>query len=252
MGNESVVTACVIVIGNEVLSGRTPDANVAFLGTALNEVGIRLAEARIVADDRDAIVGAVNACRGAFGYVFTTGGIGPTHDDITSACVAEAFGVRMERRPEALRLLQQQYRPADLNDARLKMADIPEGAKLIDNPVSHAPGYRIGNVFVLPGVPSIMRAMFDGLRGELKGGAPLLSHTIAAFTTEGSIAARLADIQARHEGVEIGSYPFVRDGRLGTSLVMRTTDTGALERVAREVRTAIEALGAEAIEDSTD
>lgn len=249
MSDPPTVTACVIIIGNEILSGRTRDSNLAFLAAALNEEGVRVMEARVVADDRDAIIAAVNACRTAYDYVFTTGGIGPTHDDITSACIADAFGVRLERRPEAVRLLQQ-YAPGNLNEARLKMADVPEGADLLDNPVSRAPGFRLGNVFVLPGVPRIMQAMVDGIRPLLRGGQPMRSATIGAFLTESAVAAGLAAIQDAHDAVEIGSYPFVRDGRFGTSLVVRATDPAALDRAAASVRALVRSLGADPIEDA--
>ncbi len=163
------VTAAVIVIGNEILSGRTHDANLPYLARSLNTVGIRVMEARVIADDEGAIVSAVNACRAAYDHVFTTGGIGPTHDDITSAAVARAFNVALVRDPQAVSLLTHHYAAADLNEARLKMAEVPEGASLIDNPVSAAPGFRIDNVWVLPGVPRILQAMVDGLTAGLQG-----------------------------------------------------------------------------------
>lgn len=249
MTNGKAVTAAVIIIGNEVLSGRTVDANLPFLARALNDLGVRVREARIIPDDEAIIAATVNACRHAFDYVLTTGGIGPTHDDITAASIARAFEVPIECNPQALQALRQHYQPGELNEARRKMADIPAGATLIDNPVSKAPGFQIGNVFVLPGVPAIMRAMFDGIRGRLSGGAPVLSHAIAAYATEGAIASELAQIQARHPDVDIGSYPFVRAGRIGVSLVARTPDRDALARVAEEIRALIQALGETPIED---
>jgi molybdenum cofactor synthesis domain-containing protein len=244
-----VVTACVIIIGDEVLSGRTQDLNLAFLARALNEVGIRVAEARVIPDIEEAIVETLNTCRVRFDYVFTTGGIGPTHDDITAASVAAAFGVPLHRDPDAVRRLERQYAPADRNAARLRMADMPKGAILIDNPVSGAPGFQMENVFVLPGVPRIMQAMFDELRGRLVGGDPVQSRSVAAFTTEGSVAVPLAALQARHEQVKIGSYPFVRDGRLGTSLVLRATDPTALDQATEEVIDLIRSIGVEPIEE---
>jgi molybdenum cofactor synthesis domain-containing protein len=243
------VTACVIIIGNEVLSGRTADANLAYLGKGLNDLGIRLMEARIVRDDEDAIVDAVDACRGAFDYVFTTGGIGPTHDDITAACIAKAFGVRLVRNADAMALLARQYTPEDFNEARRKMADIPEGAALLDNPVSKAPGFQIGNVFVLPGVPMIMRAMFEGFRHRLVGGEPWRSRSVVAFTTEGSLASGLGAVQEQHPGVEIGSYPFLRSGRLGVNLVLRAIDRAALDAATDAVKTLVTGMGVEAIEE---
>jgi molybdenum cofactor synthesis domain-containing protein len=249
MGEPAAVTAAVIIIGNEVLSGRTVDANLSFIAKALNEVGVRVREARIIPDDETVIVSTVNACRQAFDYVLTTGGIGPTHDDITSASIAKAFGVPLERNPQAMRALEQHYQPGEFNEARRKMADIPEGASLIANPVSTAPGFQIGNVFVLPGVPMIMRAMFDGIRPRLRGGEPVLSRSIAAYTTEGAIAAGLGRIQAAHGDVEIGSYPFVRSGRFGVSLVARGTSGESLDAVAAEIKALIRAVGETPIED---
>ena len=242
-------TAAVIVIGNEVLSGRTQDCNLVFLAGRLAALGIPVAEARIIRDEEAAIVAAVDTCRAKYTYVFTTGGIGPTHDDITSAAIARAFGVPLLRDPRAVRLLQQQYAADQLNEARLKMANIPQGADLLDNPVSRAPGFRLGNVFVLPGVPAIMRAMFDGLAPTLKGGPPVIARTISAFTTEGAIALPLGEIQAEHPAVEIGSYPFVRAGRLGVSLVVRATDRAAVAQVAQAVSAMIAQAGAEPIEE---
>lgn len=250
MSGREPVTAAVILIGNEVLSGRTRDANLGYLAAELDVLGIRLKEARVIADDVAAIVEAVNACRSRYDYVFTTGGIGPTHDDITAAAIAAAFAVPLCRDARALALLRRQYAPQDLNTARLKMADIPEGATLIDNPVSKAPGFQIENVYVLPGVPAIMQAMFEGLRQRLVGGARLHSRTISAFTTEGSVAGALAELQARHPVVEIGSYPFARGGRLGVSLVVRGTDPAAVERVAEEIGALVRDAGAEPMDET--
>ena len=249
MIKNDTVTAAVVIIGNEVLSGRTQDRNLVFLAERLAALGIPVAEARIVRDQEQEIIAAVDACRAAYTYVFTTGGIGPTHDDITSAAIARAFGVPLRRDPRAVQLLQQHYATENLNEARMKMADIPEGADLLDNPVSRAPGFRLGNVFVLPGVPAIMRTMFDGLAPALKGGPPVIARTISAFTTEGSIALPLGAIQAQHADVEIGSYPFVRAGRLGTSLVVRATDRAALTRAADAVSAMLVQAGIEPIEE---
>lgn len=221
-------TACLIIIGNEVLSGRTQDKNLAFIAAGLNSVGIRLMEARVIPDHEETIVTCVNSCRRQFDHVFTTGGIGPTHDDITSLSIAKAFGVKLMRHPEAKKILEAHYPPEQINEARMKMADIPEGATLIANPVSAAPGFQMGNVYVMAGVPRIMQAMFDNIKHSLKGGAPMLSETVAAFVTEGTIAEDLGRIQLQFPSVEIGSYPFVRHQRLGTSLVARSTDAAAL------------------------
>jgi len=243
------VTACLLIIGNEVLSGRTRDANLQYLAQALNEIGIRLTEARVIPDDEATIVAAVNECRARFVYVLTTGGIGPTHDDITAAAVAKAFGVALRRHPQAEAWLRQHYRPEDINPERMKMADVPEGATLIENPVSKAPGFQIGNVIVLPGVPRIMQAMFEGYRHRLKGGARMLSKAIAAYVPEGVIAKPLTELQARFKDVEIGSYPFVRDGRLGAALVLRTSDAARLAAAAEDLRAMIRDLGGEPVED---
>lgn len=245
MPEARTVSACVVIIGNEILSGRTHDANLPYLAKALNGVGIRVMEARVVRDEEKAIIEAVNACRAVHDYVFTTGGIGPTHDDITSASIAKAFAVPIHRDARAVELLTRHYAATDLNEARLKMAEVPEGATLIDNPVSSAPGFRIGNVFVLPGVPSILRAMVDGLVVTLRGGDPVLSRTISAFATESAIAAPLAAVQDGHPKVEIGSYPFARAGRFGTSLVVRSTDRAALDEATAAVIEMLRALGIE-------
>jgi molybdenum cofactor synthesis domain-containing protein len=192
-----LVTAAVIVIGNEILSGRTKDANFVYLAEHLNELGIRLLEARIVADVDDAIVRAVNDCRARFDYVFTTGGIGPTHDDITAASIAKAFAVPLTAHPEAVARLERHYAHSQLNEARMRMAYTPEGATLIDNPISAAPGFQIGNVFVMAGVPLIMQAMFEGIRHRLVGGAPLRSRTFRTNLAEGVMAKDLGALQAR-------------------------------------------------------
>src|ERR1051325_270508 len=173
------ITACVLIIGNEILSGRTQDANLAFLAQGLNEIGIRLREARVIPDDAETIVAAVNEVRRKFDYVFTTGGIGPTHDDITAQCIADAFGVPLILHPEARRLLEGHYPPGALNEARLRMAHMPEGSSLLLNPISRAPGFRIGNVFVLAGVPQVMQATFNELRHHLRGGAKMLRRSVS-------------------------------------------------------------------------
>lgn len=229
-------TACLIIIGNEILSGRTQDRNLSWLAKALNETGVRLTEARVVPDTEDAIIAAVNECRKCFTYVFTTGGIGPTHDDITAKSIARAFGVPIERHGEAEALLVRHYGQDNLNAARLKMAEIPKGARLIANPVSAAPGFCIENVYVFAGVPAIMQSMFDGIRHELKGGASMLARTISAYTTESVIAEKLTAIQNRHPQVEIGSYPFMRQGRLGVSLVARSTGKAAIDAAYQDIK----------------
>ncbi|HEV8678141.1 MAG TPA: molybdopterin-binding protein [Stellaceae bacterium] len=237
------VTACVLIIGNEILSGRTQDANLAFLAQGLNEVGIRLREARVIADDPDAIVGTVNEARGKFDYVFTTGGIGPTHDDITSSCIAEAFGVPLVIHPEARRILESHYPPGGLNAARLRMAQVPEGAALLLNPISRAPGFRIGNVFVLPGVPQIMQAIFRELQHHLTGGAKVFSRSVSCALGEGTIAQDLAALQARYDDLEIGSYPYFRRSDFGVTLVVRGTERERIAAAVEELKGLIRACG---------
>jgi len=245
------VTAAVVVIGNEILSGRTRDANLAHLARGLGDVGIQVAEARVIPDVEDVIVATVNELRARHAYVLTTGGIGPTHDDITAAAVAKAIGVPLERNAEAVRRLESHYRDAggafELNEARLRMADVPRGATLVENPVSKAPGFRIENVIVLAGVPSIMRAMLDGLKHQLAGGPPVHAREIACFLPEGELAGPLAALQERYPDVDMGSYPFVRDGRFGASVVLRSRDEPRLEAAAGEARAAIRDLGAEPV-----
>ena len=243
-----IVTAAILLIGNEILSGRTKDANLNYLATELNAIGVRLLEARVVPDVPEAIIKAVNELRAAYDYVFTTGGIGPTHDDITSECVAKAFGVPLIKDPRAVRLLTNHYGEANLTEARLRMAHVPEGATLVENPVSTAPGFQVGNVFVLAGVPSVCRAMFDGLKGRLKTGDKVLSVTVSGHVGEGIIAKGLGQLQERYPQLEIGSYPFFRQSRFGASFVLRGTDEAALKNAAADLRTLIRSLGAEPIE----
>jgi molybdenum cofactor synthesis domain-containing protein len=245
---KTIVTAAVLIIGNEILSGRTKDVNLGYIAEALTGLGIRLREARVISDVEEEIIAAVNACRQRYDYVFTTGGIGPTHDDITSGSVARAFGLPLVLDPRARAILERHYPPGGLNEARLRMAHVPQGAELIENPVSSAPGFRIGNVFVMAGVPAVMRAMFDGLKGGLKGGRPVLSRTIGAFLGEGVIAAGLGELQQRYPDLELGSYPFFRQGRYGASFVLRGTDEAMIERAAAELRRLIRELGADPIE----
>lgn len=239
-------TACLLIIGDEILSGRTQDSNLKFFGERLASMGIRLREARVIPDGPDVIVETVNTVRALYTYVFTTGGIGPTHDDITTPCIARAFGRGVIRHPEAVRRLTTYYE-GHPNEARLKMAEVPEGpdVELIDNKVTAAPGYRIGNVFVMAGVPSIARAMFEAAAPMLKHGDPVFSGHVDAHVKEGDIAAELTAIQARYPHVSIGSYPFMRDGRPGTSIVARSTDKAAISSALTEVATVMRNYGAE-------
>jgi molybdenum cofactor synthesis domain-containing protein len=246
---EKIVTACVLIIGNEILSGRTQDTNLAYIAKGLNEVGVTLREARVIPDIAETIIATVNEVRAKFDYVFTTGGIGPTHDDITSECVARAFGLPWVIHPEAHKLFLDHYKPGELNEARLRMAHTPEGATLITNPVSRAPGFRIGNVFVMAGIPRVMQAMFDGVKHQLKGGRPMLSRTVSCHLAEGVIAKGLGEIQSRYPDLDIGSYPFYRRGEFGTSLVLRGRDTDRLTAGTREVIDLVRSLGGTPVEE---
>jgi len=248
MTEPKIVTAAVVVIGNEILSGRTKDLNLGYIATGLTEIGVRLIEGRFIPDIEATIVATVNELRAKFDYVFTTGGIGPTHDDITAASISKAFGVPLILHPVAEKLLRNHYGPENITEARMRMAHTPEGAELIDNPVSIAPGFRIGNVFVLAGVPRICQAMFDGLKGQLKGGDPVLSRTVSGYIGEGVIAKDLGLLQDRHPALEIGSYPFFRQGRFGASFVIRGTDKAEIDGAAVELHAIIKMLGAEPIE----
>lgn len=238
-------TAALVLIGNELLSGKTQDANLQFIGTELGALGIRLMEARVVRDEHDAIAAHVNELRARYTYVFTTGGIGPTHDDITAEAVARAFGAELELNAEAVARLEQGQ--AELNEARLRMARVPAGAVLIDNPLSIAPGFRIENVFVLAGVPSIARSMFGALVSQLTPGAAIRSTTIDVLAREGDFAQVLARIAGQYPGVEIGSYPFSREGRFCASLVVRGTDSAEIDAAVTEIVRAMDALGAEPV-----
>ena len=230
-------TATILIIGDEVLSGRTQDANTSFLASRLGELGIEVVETRTVRDVSEEIIRAVNELRARSDYLFTTGGIGPTHDDITSECIAKAFGVGFGVNAEARKRLEAYYaaRGTEVNEARLRMAMIPEGAKLIDNPVSTAPGFNVGNVYVMAGVPKIMQAMFEGIALTLEGGAPMTSVTITCDKREGDIAAELTDIQNKYPEVKIGSYPSIGGPAPSLSLVLRGTDGVMVEKAARDV-----------------
>jgi molybdenum cofactor synthesis domain-containing protein len=236
-------TACVLIIGNEILSGKTQDTNLQFLGFELAKLGIRLAEGRVIRDEPATIIRHVNECRREFTYVFTTGGIGPTHDDITAECIAQAFGVPLVLNDDAVERLTRSGRP--MNEARLKMARIPRGAELVENVVSGAPGFRMDNVFVFAGIPSIARAMFSSAVPLLVKAPAILSASVDVTMREGDFAEALEKIQKRYSTVEIGSYPFTRDGKLGATLVARGTDQGLLNKVIDEVATTIGALGGE-------
>jgi molybdenum cofactor synthesis domain-containing protein len=226
-----IVSAAIIIIGNEVLSGRTQDSNIRFLAKGLHDVGIRLREVRIIADLETAIIDAIHHLRDRYDYVFTTGGIGPTHDDITSESIAKAFNVPLILDPRAVACLKDYIPPEDLNEARLRMARIPEGADLIDNPVSRAPGFKIGNVYVMAGVPKIMQAMFEGLKPSLIGGQKILTKSITIYCKEGTIASELSDIQKDFKDDDIGSYPFFDSKNYGTVIVTRSINQSHLDQI---------------------
>ena len=250
MTGERVWTAALVVIGDEILSGRTQDKNVAQIATWLNDQGIRLAEVRIVPDDHQRIVEAVNALRASHDYLFTTGGIGPTHDDITVDAIAAAFEVPVVIHPEARAILEEFYRgrPGGLSEARLRMARVPEGAELLVNPSSGAPGVKLGNVYVLAGVPHIAAAILSELTGKLEGGLPIVSVTVGARAAESDVADLLRETEAAHPGVAIGSYPFFKDGRYGANFVIRSAD-GALARECGDALTRqLEQAGYEPVE----
>ena len=236
--------ACVLVIGNEVLSGRTQDANIRFLATRLGEIGIPLREVRIIPDVAETIASVVNAVRAQFDHVFTTGGIGPTHDDITSQCVADAFGVPWEIHPEAFARMERHYKPGEFNAARQRMATMPRGATLIDNVISVAPGFTIGNVHVMAGVPRIMQAMFEALAPSLVGGPPITSRAVhATGLLEGAVAAGLEAVQARYLELDLGSYPYYRATGSGVALVAKGPDPAACDAAIAEVTALVKSLG---------
>ena len=224
-------TAAMLVIGDEILSGRTRDANMHFLAGQLTQAGIDLREVRVVSDDRDAIIKAVRSLSDGYDHVFTSGGIGPTHDDITADCIAAAFDTPIDIRDDARALLQAHYDASgkELNDARLRMARIPDGAALIDNPVSVAPGFTLRNVYVMAGVPSVFQAMVASVLPSLVGGAPLQSRTLPLMKGEGDVAAPLAAFAKEHSDISVGSYPFQKEGVYGTNLVLRGQDTVRLD-----------------------
>ena len=244
MSDEQNPTAAVLIIGNEILSGRTQDSNLSVIAKKLGAIGVRLREARVVADIEGEIVEAVNGLRSRYTYVITTGGIGPTHDDITAASIAKAFAVPLIEHPEARAALAAYYvTPDNLTEARLRMARTPQGASLIPNPVSSAPGFRVENVYVLAGVPAVMQAMMEAVASMLKHGPALQSLGVAGYVAESKIADGLAAIAARYPALDIGSYPWFRDGRYGTTLVTRGTDKAFVKAAADEIFALVAAAG---------
>ncbi|WP_375392159.1 competence/damage-inducible protein A [uncultured Sphingomonas sp.] len=244
MAEERIWTAALVVIGDEILSGRTQDKNVAQVAQWLNVQGIRLAEVRVVPDRTEAIVEAVNALRARNDYLFTTGGIGPTHDDITVDAIAAALGVGVVHHPDALAVLERYYTTrGGLTEARARMARVPEGATLIENRLSGAPGIRLGNLFIMAGVPHITAGMLDALTGQLEGGRPVVSKTIGSWAAESEVADLLRETERAHEGVAIGSYPFFREGRVGANFVVRSPDEALVDACAADLTARLEAVG---------
>ena len=229
MPNKKEIIAGIIIIGNEVLSGRTKDINTSTISTWLNSLGIEVKEVRVIPDDAKTIIDTVNELRKKFNYIFTTGGIGPTHDDITAESISNAFNLEYGFHKEAFSILESYYKPGEFTEGRQKMAKMPTTAKLIINPSSGAPGFYVENVFCLPGVPSILKSMLGGLNNILVGGDPVLSKTLNLRTVESEIAKSLTDIQNKNKEVEIGSYPFFRAGKLGVSIVLRSTDQDKID-----------------------
>ncbi len=250
MSDAPRVTAAVLIIGNEILSGRTQDTNLAYLARTLNEYGIQIREARVVPDVEADIVAAVNALRVRYDYVFTTGGIGPTHDDITADCIAAAFGVDLVISPEIAELINRRPAAPDIMAARMRMARIPRGGGLIENPLG-PPGFYIENVYVMAGIPRVMQQMIGSLAGKLRGGASVRSRSVTAYLSEGQIARGLGEIQDRFPGLDLGSYPFHREDRYGTTLVMRGTDTNALDSMLALVKQLIVDLGGEPCDEQS-
>ena len=235
MTKNKKVNAAILIIGNEILSGRTQDTNTTTIALWLNSIGVKVQEVRVIPDIENTIIETVNHLRKVSDYVFTTGGIGPTHDDITAQSISKAFGIKYEIHKEAYKILEAYYKPGEFNEGRQKMVWMPENANLILNPTSGAPGFNIENVFCLPGVPSILKSMLGGLTNRIIGGDPILSYTINLRTVESEIAESLSNVQNKNQDVEIGSYPFFRAGKLGVSLVLRCTDQKKIDLCNNEI-----------------
>ena len=242
-------TAAVLLIGDEILSGRTQDLNLAHISRRLNEVGIQVREARVVPDVEAEIVAAVNTLRARYAYVFTTGGIGPTHDDITADAISAAFGVACHHHPEAMAMMEKAYPPGEFTEARQRMARTPVGASLVANPLSKAPGFRMENVFIMAGSPRVMHVMLENAIPHLQGDRPVLSRSIGVHLPEGQFGTPLTAVQADFPDVSIGSYPFMREGRYGASLVMRSKDVARLEQATEAVRVMLSGIGGDPFDE---
>ena len=235
MNKNTKVNAAILIIGNEILSGRTQDTNTSTLANWLNSIGVKVGEVRVVPDEEKIIVDTLNLLRKIYNYVFTTGGIGPTHDDITAQSVAKAFGKKYQIHKQAFKILESYYQPGEFNEGRQKMVWMPEDAELILNPTSGAPGFSVDNVFCLPGVPSILKSMLGGLKNKIIGGEPILSQTISLRTVESEIANSLTDVQEQNKDVEIGSYPFFHAGKLGVSIVIRSENQSKIDKCNSQI-----------------
>ncbi len=235
MTNKKEINAGIIIIGNEILSGRTKDTNTSTLALWLNSLGIKVGEVRVIPDKENVIIDTINLFRKEFKYVFTSGGIGPTHDDITAESISKAFNMNYGVHKEAYKILEKYYKPGEFNDGRQKMAWMPTDAKLILNPTSGAPGFYVENVFCLPGVPSILQSMLGGLENKIVGGDPILSETISLSTVESEIAQSLSDVQSKFLDIEIGSYPFFKSGKVGVSIVIRSRDEKKIKKCCLEI-----------------
>tara|TARA_B100001093_G_scaffold395108_1_gene381950 strand:- start:450 stop:1199 length:750 start_codon:yes stop_codon:yes gene_type:complete len=242
------VNAAILIIGNEILSGRTQDTNTSTLASWLNSIGVKVNEVRVIPDDEKIIINTVNLLRNNYNYVFTTGGIGPTHDDITAESISKAFGLNYEMHKEAFKILEEYYKPGEFNEGRQKMTMMPSKANLILNPTSGAPGFNVENVFCLPGVPSILKSMLGGLKNKIIGGEPIKSFTISLRTVESEIANSLTKVQDDNNDVEIGSYPFFHAGKLGVSIVIRSEDQTKIDKCHSEIRKFITKKNIEIVE----
>ena len=237
MKQNTKFSAAILIIGNEILSGRTQDTNTSTIAQWLNSIGVKVNEVRVIPDIENTIVETVNHLRKVNNYVFTTGGIGPTHDDITAQSISKAFNLEYEIHKEAFKILESYYKVGEFNEGRQKMVWMPRNAKLILNPTSGAPGFSVENVFCLPGVPSILKSMLGGLKNKIVGGNPILSHTISLKTVESEIANSLTNVQDNNKDVEIGSYPFFQAGKLGVSIVIRSEDQLKIDKCSFEILT---------------
>ena len=248
MTKNTKVNAAILIIGNEILSGRTQDTNTSTLATWLNSIGVKVGEVRVIPDIETTIVDTLNLLRKNYDYVFTTGGIGPTHDDITAESVSKAFGLKYEIHKEGYKILEDYYKPGEFNEGRQKMIWMPKNANLILNPTSGAPGFNVENVFCLPGVPSILKSMLGGISHTLVGGDPILSQTINLKTVESEIAKSLSDVQDKNKDVDIGSYPFFRAGKLGVAIVIRSSDKNKIKNCSLEILKLVKEKNIEIIE----